>query len=434
MKENCSNDIQRMIETQTLNVNVHHIRIINSEGIVLYSTSTKEINKNINHVAPRHLKPIFMNDRERIIKLTEDSHAFTALSVIKNEPSCQKCHGTKPIIAFLDVDTHLTPSEQNFYTGISHFIFLGIVVIIVLGYGLLMIFNSFINKPLHQMTNAINQLERGDFNLQLPVKHNDEFGTINKHFNRMVHELDNSRKKIEELHIDQLRRADKMVTLGEIAAAMAHDINNHSAVIMTRADYLQMKTESDQSMKDINEELNVINDQVHKISKTTSYILKNAKRISADFNNFNLSSLVDTVVQNFEPLLKDKNLSIKANLNAKQQIIHGNSEQIEQVIMNLLNNSVDATKEGGKIEIEVSKNEEEEVQLSISDNGKGISSKDKEKIFSPFFTTKANEKGTGLGLYIIKNICKNHNAVIDCESKLGEGAKFIITFKIDKDN
>jgi len=315
---------------------------------------------------------------------------------------------------------------------VIHFIYLGIALIILLSVGLLIIFNYFINKPLHQITGAITKLEKGDFGLQLPVERDDEFGTLNKHFNRMVYELDNSRNEIEQLHNEQLRRADKMVTLGEIAASMAHDINNHSAIIMARADYLQMQTNNDTSLDKFNEELSVIIDQVYKISKTTGYILKNAKRVSSKFSYFSLSKILDSTIGNIDPLFKMKNVSIERNYSGKDLVIHGNVEQIEQVIMNLSNNALDAMEEGGILTISVGENQLGEIELSISDNGKGIPPENIDRIFSPFFTTKIGEKGTGLGLYIVNNICKNHNAELKCNSQVGEGTEFIITFKSEK--
>ena len=433
MRENHSQNIQKAIDNMVLNKNVNHIRIFNSDGLVLFSTIHGDINNNIQVVAPNHIDLNLIEGEERKINLMDDDHAFTAFQAIKNEIECQNCHGNESIIAFIDVDTHLTTPEKNFNTGVIRFIYLGIALIILLAVGLLIIFNYFINKPLYKINEAITKLGKGDFGLQLPVGRDDEFGNLNKHFNRMVYELDNSQKEIEQLHNEQLRRADKMVTLGEIAASMAHDINNHSAIIMARADYLQMQTINDSSFDKFNEELSVIIDQVYKISKTTGYILKNAKRVSSKFSYFSLSEILDSTISNIDPLFKMKNVSIEWNSSDGDFVIHGNVEQVEQVIMNLSNNALDAMEAGGKLKISVGENQLGEIELSISDNGKGIPPENIDRIFSPFFTTKIGEKGTGLGLYIVNNICKNHNAELKCNSQVGKGTEFIITFKSEKD-
>lgn len=429
-----SKNVQQVIDNMGLNKNVHHIRIFNSNGRVLYSSIHADINKNILMIAPNHIDSNFASITERKINLVEDHHAFTALQAIKNNSECQSCHHNGPIIAFMDVDTHLTSSEKNFNTGIQHYIFLGILLIILLVIGLLVLFNYFINKPLFEINGAIDKLKKGDFDLELPIKREDEFGALNSHFNVMVQELDRSRKRIEELHLEQLRRADKMVTLGEIAAAMAHDINNLSAVIMTRADYLLMQIESVDSSNKYSEELYVIIDQVEKISKTTGNILKNTKRISLEYSYIDINKLVDSILNNLEPLLRKNKVNVEWDFTEEKNIVRGNIEQIEQVIMNLINNAIDALDEEGKIVVNVQKNNTQEIELIIHDNGTGVSSDHIEKIYSPFFTTKTNEKGTGLGLYIVKNICKNHDAKIECNSSVGKGTTFTITFKNGKRN
>ena len=434
MNEKSSNTIQQLIDNMILNENVHHIRIFNSDGKILYSSEHEYINEDIRIAAPDHIDSNFTQIKERTISLMDDHHAFAAFQAIENGPKCYSCHGNEPVIAFIDVDTHLTSPERNFHTGTQHFIYLGIVLIVLMTFGLLVLFNYFINKPLMQISGAIDKLKEGDYDLKLPIKRIDEFGTLNNHFNKMVRELKLSSEKIEEFHLEQLRRADKMVTLGEIAAAMAHDINNHSAIIMTRADYLQMQMESVSSMKEYREELNVIINQVQKISKTTGSILKNAKRIPSEFIDINLNRLVRSTLNNLEPLLNKKEVSIVRNLTWGNNIIRGNIEQIEQIIMNLINNALDAIDTEGKINVSVLKNETSEIEFTVQDNGNGILSDDIEKIYSPFFTTKANEKGTGLGLYIVKNICNNHNAKIECSSYSGKGTTFTITFKSEKRN
>lgn len=108
-------------------------------------------------------------------------------------------------------------------------------------------------------------------------------------------------------------------------------------------------------------------------------------------------------------------------------MIFGDESEIEQVILNLFVNAADALKENGEIKISFDIIDEN-VVLKIQDNGIGISEENLDKIFSPFYTNKENDKGTGLGLYIVQNICKNHNADIQCSSKINFGTTFKITF------
>ena len=106
----------------------------------------------------------------------------------------------------------------------------------------------------------------------------------------------------------------------------------------------------------------------------------------------------------------------------------GDPQQIEQVLINLINNAIDAMQDSGELTVNIGRNDENDCQLLVMDTGEGIGEHSLEHIFSPFYTTKSPERGTGLGLYIVRNICKNHGADIDCRSEVGKGTVFTITF------
>ncbi|MBU0561738.1 MAG: methyl-accepting chemotaxis protein, partial [Bacteroidetes bacterium] len=180
------NQIQSIIETLIENQNIHHVRLFCKNGFILHSNSQDEIGKNIFQIAKGHVPNDFVNQEERKITLLEDVHAFTAFQPILNKPECQSCHKESEVIAFLDIDSHLTNAEKNFYTGSAHFVFLGIAVIILLSFGLYQIFNKLINKPLSLIINGLEKVESGDLTAQLPDARSEEFHTVNAHVNRMV--------------------------------------------------------------------------------------------------------------------------------------------------------------------------------------------------------------------------------------------------------
>jgi len=134
-----------------------------------------------------------------------------------------------------------------------------------------------------------------------------------------------------------------------------------------------------------------------------------------------------------EPRLKHKNIQVhteyQCEYNCKDAIIYADETQIDQMLTNLFNNAIDAMEENGTLIVRAACLPDHSVRLTIQDNGCGMDEKTKKNIFSPFFSTKIHENGTGLGLYIVKNICNNHNAAIACESAVGKGTQFTITFK-----
>ena len=283
------------------------------------------------------------------------------------------------------------------------------------------------------MMKALGEIEKGNLKVRQSIEHDDEFGSLNKHFNRMVEQLEKSSKEIDQFHFKQLQRADKLVTLGELAAEMAHEINNPTGVIMTRADFLKLESEENPSLKKYNDDIKVIISQADKIAQITKTVLKYSKKRQQDFQNMDLLEIVENSLKLFKPSLEKRKINVKNTFlnpeNCSKPIILGNPQQIEQVITNILNNSIDATGSGGQIEITINCTGKSFIELSISDNGSGIDPAVKEQIFLPFFSTKTDKNGTGLGLYIVNNICQHHDAEIFCKSSINSGTTFTINFK-----
>ncbi len=381
-------DVQKIVEHISKNQNVNHIRIFNKSGTIKYSSLPNEIGKSIEIIEPRHFEEKISQIRKREIYLDNNTNTYTAIQPIMQKEKCQTCHRNDEIHSYLDVDTDLTKAEVNFYTGSYHMIFLGIALIIILAFSFYLIFNKFINRPLSQFTLALEEVERDNLDVKLPIIANDEFSILNYHYNRMVNELKYSREKINEMHFDQLQRADKMVTLGELTASMAHDINNHSAIIMSRADYLLYKAENSSELSKCMDDLKVINDQIEKISKITGNILKHSKKLSKVFTKFDLVKIVDNSTEMLEPLIKKRKINLIKNIKVDNAFINGDPDQIEQVILNLISNAVDALKKEGTIKVGVQLSNNNKTQLIVADDGIGIEGDSIDKIFSPFYTNK----------------------------------------------
>ena len=281
----------------------------------------------------------------------------------------------------------------------------------------------------------MDRVKSGDLSTRLPAKKDDEFGIIEGHFNHMISHLSASQEKIDALHFEQLQRADKMVTLGELAAEMAHEINNPAGIIMSRTDYLLLETDEKQDIGYYKDDLEVILNQTEKISRITGSILKYSRKLPKDFKEINILKVVDESAGILRPRFEKKNITLnksyKCEYNCPKANIFGDFQQMEQVFTNLFNNALDAMQEGGKLHVDIRCLSVSKVQVKITDTGIGMSDEVKSQILSPFYTTKSAEKGTGLGLYIAKNICNNHNAEIICESAINIGTTFTILFNKD---
>jgi signal transduction histidine kinase len=409
--------------------NVDHAVIVDKNDIVLHSSDSTEIGESLLGTDHEHFTEKLIDGSARGIKMIAGTDAYYALDPIINEGRCQSCHDSeKRILGYLDIHTHLTQAEINFFTGSSHMLYLGLAITAVLFIGLFIIFNNYINKPLQKFIHALGKVEKGDLSTQIDIARKDEIGIVSAHFNRMVNEIRNSRNQIDELHFNQLRHADKLATIGELTSQIAHEINNYAGIMMSRADYLNMEASGNPALKKYENDFEAIQKQIENVSKITQNILRHSKTPSTTSVEFNLLTIIRQSIMIFEPLAKKSNIRILEKFNIADAELHGDPLQLEQVFINLIHNSIDSIESDGEIIISVERNEKNKIVVSIKDDGKGMSDEIRQNIFSPFFTTKKSEKGTGIGLHIVKNICQLHNAEIVCASSPGEGAVFTITF------
>jgi len=449
---NCMNsqgkkNIPAIVKRVSANDGIEHVRIFDKAGMILFSSDSTEVSKHILQVSPRTnfekerrveyddmgmysaAEPIFNKEGCERCHDTDDMGMYSAAEPIFNKEGCERCHDTDDeIIAYLGIDTEISDVEKQYYTSTLQSFYFGLTLFAVIFFLFYFLFNHLINEPLGRFIKALDQVERGNLDVRLPAIRNDEFGTIDTHFNDMVYNLDESKQRIEELHQEQLQHANKLVTLGELTAEIAHEINNPTAILSTRIDYLQMEIEDNPELKEYQDDVNVIMKQVERISKITGNILRYSKKLSTDFKRINILPIIEESVSILNPKLKKKNISLNKSFEDVPIFIQADEIQIEQLLINLIGNASDAVEQNGIIEVEIIGTNSGMVELSIIDNGPGMNKEVMDQIFSPFFTTKEGDKGTGLGLYICQNICKNHNAELKCISSVSKGTTFTIIF------
>ena len=230
----------------------------------------------------------------------------------------------------------------------------------------------------------------------------------------------------------QLVQSGKMAAVGQLAAGVAHEVNNALQIILSSVQLLMMRNrESDALVKD----LQLIESNVKRISRIIRSLLDFARHNSEEeeWKEINLGHLVTQTSNLMQHLLEKAEIELHLIL-PEDEIpkIQGNIGEIEQVFLNLLINAQQATTTGGRIEIEILVSDEMVTAL-VRDTGEGISKDNLARIFEPFFTTREAQGGTGLGLSIIYGIIDKHNGVIDVESQENEGTTFTLRFPIQID-
>jgi signal transduction histidine kinase/DNA-binding response OmpR family regulator len=237
----------------------------------------------------------------------------------------------------------------------------------------------------------------------------------------------------------EMVRTEKMSAIGRLASGLAHEIGTPLNIISGRAEYLYELAKDDRDMR---QGLKVIVEQIDRISSLLRQLLDFSREHTTEMTPLDLGKVIMETLTLMDSSLRKANVSVFVDKPEALPLVRGNFNQLQQVFINLLMNSVDAInakfkkegkKHGGKIAISLSLNNGgDEVKVSVWDNGIGIKDEDIDKVFEPFFTTKGVGAGTGLGLSVVYGIISDHGGKIEVESKWGEETKVSFTLKVAK--
>jgi PAS domain S-box-containing protein len=225
------------------------------------------------------------------------------------------------------------------------------------------------------------------------------------------------RTRLEE----QLRRTERVAELGTLASGMAHEIGTPMNVILGRAEYLLDRVKDEPVKKG----LQTIVAQVERITRVMNQLLSFARRKPPQPGPLALKEVIENSLEMFRERLSNHQVHVYTQMDPDCPNAQADSDQMNQVLINLVMNAVHAMPEGGSLRIELVQ-EQEMVKLTVSDTGHGIPKEVINKVFDPFFTTKEFGKGTGLGLTVVKGIIEEHHGTIAVESQEGKGTTFTI--------
>ena len=227
------------------------------------------------------------------------------------------------------------------------------------------------------------------------------------------------------------RQADRLSALGRLSAGIAHEVNNPIGIISSRIEIMLLDAEAQPLPGNVTEDLRVLHRHAQRVARIAHGLLSFARESSGERGPVDLNEVVEETLLLLEKGADKSGVTIRRVLAPSLPAVHGDSNALEQVVMNLLSNARDVLGAGGVITVETSvvPGRPGAVQLTVRDNGPGILPDVLPRIFDPFYTTKSD--GTGLGLSISYGIVRDHKGTIDVESLPGKGTTFILTFPPD---
>ena len=298
---------------------------------------------------------------------------------------------------------------------------------ILLCFVLLSVLLVLVERPLEELMDTIERVRHGDLSTRVGfAKRDDDIGRLGRQFNEMIEQLNESRRKLEEFHQREMARAQHLATLGELAAGLAHEIRNPLAgiagVVEVMSKDLPANSPSRAVMGDVQKEIRHIQDILNDL-------LFYARPRPPAFHPSDLNATIEQAVMLARQQVRNKPVQILFTPNSSLPLVDHDPALIQQVVLNLLPNGIQAIFGAGKVEVTAAR-EQDQAIVEVADTGRGIPADALTKIFKPFFTTRS--EGTGLGLSLANGIVQSHGGRIEVSSAPGKGSQFQIWLPVER--
>ncbi len=313
--------------------------------------------------------------------------------------------------------------------------FLVSLLIIFFGVVIASYLSNLLTQPILKLTDAARKLSEGERKIKVEIQTEDEIGILGQTFNQMIIDLNSSK--------EQLIQQEKMASVGQLAAGVAHELNNPLGGILGYSQFalekITKKSLEDLTPDDIatySQYLKDIEFQSQRCKTIVQNLLKFARASTkVAFEPVNLSSVLRDTLVFVRHQMEMSGVELVTDLKGSLPEVIGNANQLQQVFTNIIINAIQAMPDGGKLFVSIKEMPETQlisrsIEITFKDTGCGISEEHLSNIFEPFFTTKKVGQGTGLGLSVSYGIIKDHKGEIFVESRVGKGTKFTIWLPI----
>ncbi len=468
MLRNQPDQVRRIIETIGAQPGIDRIRVFDKQGRIKTSTVASEVGTLVDtnaeecyacHQRDRPLDRLERADRMRIFA-GDPGRVMGVISPIQNEPNCvgAGCHlspAEQPLLGVLDVRLSLAGVDKDLRAS-SMEMTIGLVgtALAVLGLALMLSWRMVL-RPVGRLTEAASRVTAGDLSATLPQTSSDEIGELSTAWNAMVREVARSRdrlqasgreleRKVEEKTAElneaheRMLVVEKMASLGKLAAIVAHEINNPLAGISTYAKLLDKRMGSappamlagdDVDPEDTRRILRLIETEAMRCGDIVRNLLLFSRTSGVEFAPHEIPPLIQrcTMLVRHQAELAEVKLDVQADDDLPP--IACDASQIQQMILALLMNAIEASESGGTVSVRPSFDPDSDLfSLTITDTGSGISPEHLARIFEPFFTTKqeGTGAGVGLGLAVVYGIVHRHRGRCEVESTPESGTTFAV--------
>jgi two-component system, NtrC family, sensor kinase len=467
MLRNDREGLYRTIHTIADQPGMSKVRIFDKEGRISYSSDPGELNHIVDkrgeacygcHAQSQPLSRLNRPDRFRIFRNGGGTRVLGIITPIENQPACSNaaCHAhpaEQQILGVLDTDLSLAKADVQLAESTRRMIVYTAVALLLIAVLSWFSIWRVVAVPLKALEKGTHVLTAGDLGYQINLQSKDEIGDLAESFNRMSSQLQAEHKENEawtrtlEQRVEQktreLKRAhehalhtEKMASIGKMAAVLAHEINNPLSGILTYAKLLRKWVERDGNGQDrrpeICDSLDLIASESRRCGDLVKNLLAFSRTTPMNLQDTDLNRVIEQSLRLVQHQLDLAAIHVEEKLDPELRQVRCDGAQIEQVLLALIMNAIDAMPQGGNLWITTERAPDEQfARIIVRDDGAGISPEILPRIFEPFLTTKETGRGVGLGLAISHSILERHNGTIEVQSQPGRGTTFTVNLPFD---
>ncbi|GAB4284832.1 MAG: ATP-binding protein [Deferrisomatales bacterium] len=452
MLEDDRKRVYEMIQEAGKQEGIEHIRMIAKDGHIIFSTDRKEIGSYLDksaaacdmcHSTSEPLIHASTMNRSRVFTDGRGVEVLGITKAIYNQESCYTaaCHAhpaDQDILGVLDTVVSLERMRVQTRAYTKRLVGVTAAMIVVIWASLTCLVQALVNRPLREILRHTRRVADLQFHTGVHLDSRDEIGELARAFNDMTGKLRVARDELEgwgrnleakvqertrelERMQAQLLRSEKLASLGELVAGIAHELNNPLTGILVLASLLQKEERLDPALR---EDMGVIVHETHRCAEIVKGLLDFARESIPEKRPCRIHEILDHTLALIGGQSIFHNVTVTKAYRPDLPAVMADPHQLEQVFINMVLNAGQAMSGVGELRLETDL-ADGHVEVRIRDTGCGIAPENLPKIFDPFFTTKDNG-GTGLGLSVSYGIVQNHGGSVDVESAPGHGTTFVI--------
>jgi len=443
---------------------VTRVRILNPQGVISYSTAPAEVGNMVDkgaeacygcHTQSQPLTRLNRSDRFRVYR-ADQTRILGVITPIENQPACSNaaCHAhpaSTQILGVLDTNLSLAKVDASLARERREMLAVTAVALLAVVFLSGLFVWIVVHNPLRELKTGTERIATGDLGYQIPVHSQDEVGELAHSFNEMSSRLrvaqaeitawartleqrvDEKTRELKQAH-QRMLHVEKMATIGKMAAVVAHEINNPLSGILTYSKLVKRWIGNNAASAPRREEMQGSLDLIASESKRCGELVKNLlsfSRVSPmNLAWCDLNEVINRCLRLVQHKMDMAGIQLNLDLGSDLPMAHCDPAQIEQVVLAMVINAIDAMPQEGNLWISTRVTADATMELVIRDDGIGIPDEHLAHIFEPFYTTKESG-GSGLGLAISQNIVERHGGHIEVNSVVGQGTTFKIVLPVD---